>query len=755
MENTLTSFVHVLAKETSSILIPEIQRDYAQGRMDVDAIAIRSNILQKIFHALDKEETLDLDFVYGEINEENSLIPLDGQQRLTTIFLLHWYLSKRVHDQYIIDLLSKFRYQTRPSSATFCETVLSAEIDFFQSDLGEYIQDQKWFLHGWKKDPTIKSMLVMIQAIHETFSEVEHETFLRRLTQDQRVVFNYLSFKNDGQSDDLYIKMNARGLPLSRFENLKVWIEKKHPDNKEWQRKIDTDWANLFWKKRKLKSGDNEKIDNLILQFWNTMLMFRSAISSKTDHVNYLFNSTDNSLAKYEGIDAFSAQDLDFVENCLDAIVQFQYQWESAIQGIELWEGETNHFDIVISQERSTYKQRVYLFAILKFLIEIKNGDDFDSQAFQRWIRIARNLIENTQIDNDATFASAINSLSRFGPEVLDIHRQWGKGNGKIAFFNTEQLVEESRKLEMIERNPAWEREFIGAEKHKLFRGCINFLLQEYETITIEEFGELLIIAQRLFALDGSQAAFKEKQLLMRCTLAKSDFDGNVRMFDNAEYWRLLLKNEKMQRSIDLILKQLKSVPVSNYVNELGEIIDTYVQRTPLWKYYAVKTDVLFEWETSRSKFFKEYGGVVYLFNNEGGNWINNDYQFLVSNLRNELISELLARYKNFELDRRDAFWVKTDLKTGVTFYRGHFVQVSNTHNSREMKLSFGPTSVIIGFPSAVSWKLEIASNQLPEVHEWAIAKRIPYTGDSAEIGSWVDNLLSSVAELELLVKVK
>mgnify|MGYP004703844449 CR=1 FL=1 len=73
------------------IQIPIIQRDYAQGRNT--AHEIRDSFLDALLAYLEENRKhRDLDFVYGNqsaeaIDEEIKFIPLDGQQRLTTLFL--------------------------------------------------------------------------------------------------------------------------------------------------------------------------------------------------------------------------------------------------------------------------------------------------------------------------------------------------------------------------------------------------------------------------------------------------------------------------------------------------------------------------------------------------------------------------------------------------------------------------------------------------------------------------------------------
>ncbi len=82
------------------IEIPIIQRDYAQGRKDQSEV--RNAFLDSLFSALIKDKTYDdqpslnLDFVYGDIDNTDTLSVLDGQQRLTTLFLLHWFLAVKI-----------------------------------------------------------------------------------------------------------------------------------------------------------------------------------------------------------------------------------------------------------------------------------------------------------------------------------------------------------------------------------------------------------------------------------------------------------------------------------------------------------------------------------------------------------------------------------------------------------------------------------------------------------------------------------
>src|SRR5690606_33820060 len=102
------------------ITIPLIQRDYAQGRKNEEII--RNRFIKSIFSALSNNEILELDFIYGSISKLNNLNyfqPLDGQQRLTTIYLLCWYIANReLSDddrENELNKLKRFSYETRTS----------------------------------------------------------------------------------------------------------------------------------------------------------------------------------------------------------------------------------------------------------------------------------------------------------------------------------------------------------------------------------------------------------------------------------------------------------------------------------------------------------------------------------------------------------------------------------------------------------------------------------------------------------------
>ena len=74
--------------QVEAIEIPLFQRDYAQGRNTDQARHVRERFIADLCSALDGDKELHLDFVFGDV-VNGTLYPLDGQQQLTTLFLLH------------------------------------------------------------------------------------------------------------------------------------------------------------------------------------------------------------------------------------------------------------------------------------------------------------------------------------------------------------------------------------------------------------------------------------------------------------------------------------------------------------------------------------------------------------------------------------------------------------------------------------------------------------------------------------------
>ena len=245
------------------IEIPMIQRDYAQGRKNINGDnhedsnelnATGEKFINELIAALSSESNsteMELDFVYGSIKEIyeggkklNYFYPLDGQQRLTTLFLLYWFIGGAELEpqakKELSEILSNFYYATRTSSNVFCEKLVSElnnnKIQFLlrsndedaKITLVSQIENLAWFYNSYKLDPTVSAMLNMLDRIQDLYISNDCSNLFTRL---ERLRFYILPLSNFDLTEDLYVKMNARGKQLTSFENFKADLQHWIKDN--------------------------------------------------------------------------------------------------------------------------------------------------------------------------------------------------------------------------------------------------------------------------------------------------------------------------------------------------------------------------------------------------------------------------------------------------------------------------------------------------------------------------------------------
>ena len=484
--NQIFSFKELLNK--SKVIIPIIQRDYAQGR--IDKKELREKFLQAIYHAITESSPIQLDFIYG-VNVYDSFQPLDGQQRLTTLFLLHWYaaVKENISD---ISFLNNFSYETRASSREFCkglcENILTIGVEQSNDNLTSLIIDASWFFLSWKKDSTIDAMLRTIDHIHELFKEVD-DLWQKLVEEPALVSFYYIDLENFGLTDDLYIKMNARGKLLTDFENFKALFEKRIQDE-GWDEdkkskdtfaiKIDNKWTDLFWKNR---TEENHHIDGAFIRFIAFVAMCRQSIENKDKRVDTI-GETHNNPSSVR-VDMFSFEDYKYLYEILDL-----YSLEITALNLQLdfpfWHHayDTQTLFKTISLPDASYTKKILFFAQTEFLL--KNKSPFNNDRFADWMRVIRNIIARGDIERNGKRPDIIRSPESFDG-MIKLIQELSEGCADIyahlaskeivSGFSKTQTNEERLKAKLIASNVDFRESIFEAEDTEFCRGEIQFLL--------------------------------------------------------------------------------------------------------------------------------------------------------------------------------------------------------------------------------------------------------------------------------------
>ena len=606
-----TSFWQLI--QTHKIVIPKLQRDYAQGRDSSKIAAIRENILTAICDALQgKTKPLELDFIYGYTNQSKNaekerkiFYPLDGQQRLTTLFLLHWYIAaKEGYGEVAAPVLAKFTYETRHSSGLFCSELVNYQPQSFSESIRSDIINQPWFFTAWENDPTIRSMLIMLDAIQIKVSAYHLAKVWPLLTAAKAPVFFYLlPMEQLGLPDDLYIKMNSRGKELTEFEYFKIRFAELLSQNskkftvdpaKTFTRKADLDWSDLFWNlyRQDELTDIAKQVDEGFLRFFRyitDLIVVKSNRSQEEsaeewqlfaqvyavkENVEFLFAVLDAFVA-LEQRDTVFFTSLFTVETAAEAGGKTRLFFFNA--DANLLKKCANVYD---TEERSnpfSMGEQLMLYGCIVHLLQA-------TVQFKVRIRKLRNLIANSEDTmRKENLAALLNSVA----ELISTDHLSAETK-----FNTRQIAEENEKATLIKQHPKLAKQVSHLEDHPLLQGALAIFK------LAPDLGEYAKQFERLFARDCNY------DTISCALLTFADYSqavGKTRRFGNKrEYvWRELFSRsqrrgdyENTQKVLYKLLNALRANP--NLTAE--EVVNAYLaafaqnpKKEKDWRYYFIK----------------------------------------------------------------------------------------------------------------------------------------------------------------------
>lgn len=248
-----------------NFFIPSYQRGYRWGEKEVTELLndIKDFIPRLVDDITDERTWYCLQPIILKEIEDNTFEVIDGQQRLTTIYLILYYLNQDFVESRR-DKLFQLDYKTRKDSSSFLKDLNENEINDSNIDFF-YISSAYHNIHKWFENQ------------NENFDK---GAFRSKIKFNSKVIW-YLS--NEEDSISIFTRINIGKIPLTNAELIKaLFLNSSHFNNNEnklilRQLEIATEWDNIefslqdnrFWYFLNQKQKSSNRIE-FIFDLMNT-----------------------------------------------------------------------------------------------------------------------------------------------------------------------------------------------------------------------------------------------------------------------------------------------------------------------------------------------------------------------------------------------------------------------------------------------------------------------------------------------------
>lgn len=603
---SLKNLAEFLGEPNIKVVVPKIQRAYAQGRKSEKNI--RNQFVDELFTALENGTTLELSFVYGSKikSEDGGSIRfelLDGQQRITTLVLLNWFLACAFGKE-IPQFIKSFNYETRTTSETFLKELADNPLDVIKEKPSDALRNRQWYTLAFDKDDSVRGMLRMLDAIYYRYQDSPNKDALYGNLANLK--FYELDLDDFGLTEEIYVKMNARGLQLTPFENFKADLTKLLKDesipeyNKEGEmdiaghpmvpyylsisQKIDNRWLDIFWSKDDADGRDYcDRFFRFFYRFFATKYFLEIQKNIRPDDFrpnampnriegkiwNFLWTLSDTQDKTYLGFkyyDQFFKGNpayMDEIEKILDIFSNHNYLNIIREEAVFPWEKKGEKYQSKFFDAKYELGDAIYFAAVCEFIKH--SGETFDVANFRRWMRIVRNIVENQLLRNVDQYVRTVRRLT----QILDLpdamtNVYLALSNDTLGEREMRALKEEQAKARIIVNNPEedWESAFTKAELHPLFRGSIAFIMEDMSN-SVDAFNHRFEIIGQLFDENGMTEIAKENHRLIR---------SMIRQLNSRSLLKDAAITEREDTTHHLKVLMLEREPIRKFLSALADV---------------------------------------------------------------------------------------------------------------------------------------------------------------------------------------
>jgi len=573
-QGKFNKLIYILQKE-NKLVIPDLQRDYCWGTtIPKGDNKDRKTLVYKFTDELVKEsfnQKISKEYSYGILYTyaypESFLHLCDGQQRLTTLYLLIGILNCHYQNQHLVNMLQlengqpRLKYEVRNSTDYFIKDILR-EV-FLKQDTKDLdnLSNANWFRNEYNDDPSIKSIIAGVKDINKLITnENAKEVADFILT---KVGFVYIKLEaNDGiknskdeiktnlkireYGEKMYEIVNTCGDPMEYNEHRKSILLSQEEEGKRVEKtEMWEIWQDFFWQNK------GEKI--------------LSADEGFNEFLNWIDTIEGDALYTIDLVEEYFKAFF-LLMNIQDRLLKFR------------------DYKIINIKEEFLRNQRPNLVVLYPCLIYLKNTNcvKYENKAYS----VIQETINYDDLFRYVRFFSNVSRNTTASIESMLLAKQIGEYPKVFQFLNIERqnfksilTEEEIFKLSVLKacsseiQRKEYEEAFWTAEDHPFLNGQTapilklmqsNGVVLSYTSFDLERFIDIFRIFKNNFktkTINNTQKALLSMTdfSVWNCFSEGSSW-GQTRHYlgtenDNA-FWQLIVKNELFHSFMQELLNE-------------------------------------------------------------------------------------------------------------------------------------------------------------------------------------------------------
>lgn len=340
--------------EIDQLVIPELQRDYVWEEEQVNrvweslmkrwnkktkadlSVSVNGNQLvnntilqhlQQVYTTLQFKQKMGFIYAYHDKQLPGQFFLIDGQQRITTFYLLLLVLYTKAGKKdtfsklYYNNKFPKVDYKVRESAYEFMRLFIE---DTLKGK--DYRQNKDFFEIEYTNDITVQNLRNNFDFLEKQLVDFSNDQLVDLIDfVENYVEFNYFDTQLSAQGERLYLYMNSRGYHLSHQEKLRAnLIEKCSKEDKKQAGTLWEEWQDFFFEYK----FSNENAD----QGFELFLYYTSVLKQ------YLEGNFDSEVEyQSEKLKAYEIDNLDiiFLSKAFSALKKVLIEIENPSRFIE------------------------------------------------------------------------------------------------------------------------------------------------------------------------------------------------------------------------------------------------------------------------------------------------------------------------------------------------------------------------------------------------------------------------------------